>query len=524
MGSVESRKGGRKRRGTLEPAGTHADGSPRFRFRLRLADGTKSERLNVPHGLNEEQARAHVAGWQADEDARGVLLADKQERARKAAAERQEPHDLETANDWFARYLKTKECGETHRRISSGVWTKWIAPVIGMKAMRSLTRDDVEDVRDKLDAAIDARTIRHSTARNTWGVLTGALKAAYAARDRSLRVLSAPLYFGVLPPKRGGSRQRPWLYPREWVAFVQCETIPVEWRQACALALYTGLRPGELHALLWSDVDLVGRTISVSKALDGTGATKAPKTLHGQRTIPIHEHLLPMLARQNGAAHDFVFPFALSDVRLATNFRAYLKAAKIDRVRLEANNATEEPIDFRSLRDTHATWLALAGVPDRVIQRRMGHASPTTTDRYVKAAESFDRDGVGEPFPTLPKAVWSSVWPRSAKTSAKGRGFSAPAVGLEPILPENIAGTPPPISEDVRSDPSDTPATKSENGEFGPTFGPTDAVETALAKALESATAAQRWDVVAQLARELEARRLAAAKVVTLAERKRGAK
>jgi hypothetical protein len=36
-----------------------------------------------------------------------------------------------------------------------------------------------------------------------------------------------------------------------------------------------------------------------------------------------------------------------------------------------------------------------------------------------------------------------------------------------------------------------------------------DAVEAALATALERATAAGRFDVVAQLARELEARRLA---------------
>lgn len=36
-------------------------------------------------------------------------------------------------------------------------------------------------------------------------------------------------------------------------------------------------------------------------------------------------------------------------------------------------------------------------------------------------------------------------------------------------------------------------------------------VEDALARAIEGAVAAGRWDVVAQLARELEARRLAAA-------------
>jgi hypothetical protein len=43
----------------------------------------------------------------------------------------------------------------------------------------------------------------------------------------------------------------------------------------------------------------------------------------------------------------------------------------------------------------------------------------------------------------------------------------------------------------------------------GPTLGHYDDVENALAKALGEAAAAGRFDVVAQLARELEARRLA---------------
>jgi hypothetical protein len=42
-----------------------------------------------------------------------------------------------------------------------------------------------------------------------------------------------------------------------------------------------------------------------------------------------------------------------------------------------------------------------------------------------------------------------------------------------------------------------------------PSGATADVVEAALAKALEGATAAGRFDVVAQLARELEARRLA---------------
>jgi hypothetical protein len=48
-------------------------------------------------------------------------------------------------------------------------------------------------------------------------------------------------------------------------------------------------------------------------------------------------------------------------------------------------------------------------------------------------------------------------------------------------------------------------------------IGPTDTVDVALAKALEAAATAGRFEVVAQLARELEARRLArSANVVPL--------
>ena len=47
-------------------------------------------------------------------------------------------------------------------------------------------------------------------------------------------------------------------------------------------------------------------------------------------------------------------------------------------------------------------------------------------------------------------------------------------------------------------------------------------VEAALARAIDRASAAERWDVVAQLARELEARRLAAAgNVVSINSSKR---
>ena len=49
-------------------------------------------------------------------------------------------------------------------------------------------------------------------------------------------------------------------------------------------------------------------------------------------------------------------------------------------------------------------------------------------------------------------------------------------------------------------------------------------VEAALARALVGATEAGRWDVVAQIARGLEARRLAGSNVVAIARPKRHAR
>jgi integrase len=408
------------RSGYVEPF-KRADGKTYYRARVRLADDSRArvdvpERYANPAGGKSarERAELYAAALQEREDETGDLLAAK--RTREAAdAKKRDPLNGETWDAWFKRYLPARECGENHRAKCAAVASKWISPVIGTKPVVSLTRDDVEDVRDKLDRALDAKLIRHGTARNAWGVLTGALKAAYAARDRTLRVLSGtPIHYGVLPPKRGETRQRPWLYPVEWSLFATSSKVSPHFQIACALALYTGLRPGELRALLWRDVDLKARTISISKAFDAhTKSVKAPKTLRAQRIVPIHESLLPLLIALEGDDEDRVLgSFNLSEDHMAPAFRAYLVAAGIDRPRLTANNAAEEPIDFRSLRDSHATWLALDGVPSAVIQRRMGHTSPVTTDRYVKAAESFSAQHIGAPFPALPLDHWPKDWPK----------------------------------------------------------------------------------------------------------------
>lgn len=96
------------------------------------------------------------------------------------------------------------------------------------------------------------------------------------------------------------------------------------------------------------------------------------------------------------------------------------------------------------------------------------------------------------------------------------------ALGIEGTLHVSTSTGSPCINEigDANDGCESTHPPESEG--FGPTFGPASATEAALARALNLAAAAGRFDVVAQLAEELKARRLAAAgNVVELDARKR---
>ena len=414
--------GGRPRTGSLEVAGTWPSGAPRFRVRLRLGDGTKGKRYDVPEGLGEDAARKWAAAFQAEEDARGLALAEKRNAARVAAAESLIPHELETCDAWFARRESRSE--------DRARWNKWISPVIGDKPFATLSKDDVELVRDALDVGLRENRLAPKSAVSVWSVLTSSMRLASAGKDRSLRVRADNPCIGVLPPDAGESRRRSWLYPSEVARLLACEDVPRAWREVYAIACYSYVRPGELVALDWTDIDLVANVIRITKAHDwSAGEMKAPKTRNGTREIPIAPTLRPLLERMRGVGR--LVPM-LSRHKTAGIFRAHLRAAGIDRVGLFDKTPTTEPIDFRSLRDTGITWLALAGVDVTKIQRRAGHDDLNTTMRYVKAAEDFT-GSVGDPFPALPEAlVWPKVWPKEETLPNDSGRVPVEALGIEP--------------------------------------------------------------------------------------------
>lgn len=157
-----------------------------------------------------------------------------------------------------------------------------------------------------------------------------------------------------------------------------------------ATALGTGLRRGELLALRWQDIDLVGPQphLRVERTLEQTKRGgllfKAPKTHYGRRlvTLPastvtlLHEHRKAQLelrmALGLGKASDdaLVFPNWDGSTRSPNGVTKEWALA----MRKAGLKAT-----LHSLRHTHASTLIASGLDVLTISRRLGHGGPAIT-------------------------------------------------------------------------------------------------------------------------------------------------
>ena len=143
-----------------------------------------------------------------------------------------------------------------------------------------------------------------------------------------------------------------------------------------AVALYTGMRRGEVLKLRWQHVDFEDREIMVVESKSGKA-----------RTLPINSflfHLLYGLRHRDGKS-EFVFvnhergkPF----VEIKRAFNGACKRAEIKDLR------------FHDLRHTFASRLARNGVDLNTVKELMGHASITTTQRYLHSQAKEKRQAV----------------------------------------------------------------------------------------------------------------------------------
>jgi integrase len=148
------------------------------------------------------------------------------------------------------------------------------------------------------------------------------------------------------------------------------------------VAIYTGLRRGELLGLRWTDTDLDAGTLTVRRSLDVNDTFKSPKNRAARRTLKLTPRALEALkahrvrqyaerlqAGPRWLDHDLVFPNTLGKPMNAGNlYRRDFQPL------LESAGLADEGFTIHSLRHTFATTLAEKGVHPSTAQKMLGHS------------------------------------------------------------------------------------------------------------------------------------------------------
>ena len=151
------------------------------------------------------------------------------------------------------------------------------------------------------------------------------------------------------------------------------------------LALYTGLRIGELCALQWRDIDFntgimhIKKTVQRIRVYGGKSKTAvkvtAPKSASSFRDIPLPEFLVTLLSSYRGEEQSYIASgsTALIEPRSFTNrYKALLKKAGVPSRK------------FHTLRHSFSTSALQQGFDIKTLSEILGHASANITMRvYV---------------------------------------------------------------------------------------------------------------------------------------------
>lgn len=165
------------------------------------------------------------------------------------------------------------------------------------------------------------------------------------------------------------------------------------WYPVWAMALLTGMRNGELYALLWSDVDFDTRRMTVSKSynprLRQIKSTKSGKW----RTIPISPELMTLLvklkAESDGRPEVLPRVIGWRESRQAQVLRKFCLGIGLRSIR------------FHALRACFATQLLANDIAPARVMKVCGWADLKTMQHYVRLA-GVDERGATDSLKLLP--------------------------------------------------------------------------------------------------------------------------
>ena len=225
-------------------------------------------------------------------------------------------------------------------------------------APEEVTHDDVERFRHNLQN----KSLKPATVRHVLELLRRL--ANFAVKKNYCRGLSFKL---EMPKVENQKTEELTQFQLQNLLRVLEEDPDLQVSNLVRMALYTGMRRGELFELCWSDIDFHHKTITVRSAKKGQHPT-IPLNEMAEKVLAEHAHV--------EGSSKFVFPG-----------RAGKKRTECKRPLLRIRKNAGLPEDFRllqGLRHVYATKLVSSGKVDlETLQSLLTQKSPLMTQRYA---------------------------------------------------------------------------------------------------------------------------------------------
>ncbi|USS87636.1 site-specific integrase [Fructilactobacillus hinvesii] len=147
------------------------------------------------------------------------------------------------------------------------------------------------------------------------------------------------------------------------------------------LAIYTGMRLGEIQGLKWSDINMDFKTISIKRSWNSLTKEYIPvKTESSKRIIRVSADVLNIISELKANHTEAVFTNQFGTIPTSNAVNKTLKES------LRKLGIKKQGFHFHSLRHTHVAYLLANNVDIYVISKRLGHSDIGITKDTKKDA------------------------------------------------------------------------------------------------------------------------------------------